>query len=75
MSGVYLVYELATPTTETADPFVKLQYLNPNGTEEYVDAGTTASTPARDVGIPVGGDRKYYKDFRREIRELIAGLS
>lgn len=54
MSGVYLVYELATPTTESADPFTNPQEVNPYGTEEFVDAGTTASTPTRDVEIPVG---------------------
>ena len=74
MSGVYLVYELATPTTAEADPFAAGQLCFPDGTEEYIDAGVTATTPTRDVSIPVGGDRKYYKDFRREVREMIAEL-
>ena len=41
MSGVYLVYELATPTTETADAFEEIQKVTPNyGTEEFVDNRT-----------------------------------
>ena len=83
MNGVYLVYELATPTTETVsnpelrgvlklDANNNLYYYgdtmsdipNPQlvytgGTEEYVDAGVTASTPTRDVAIPVGNISKY----------------
>ena len=32
----YLVYELATPTTETADPFTNPQVCYKGGTEEYI---------------------------------------
>ena len=39
MSGVYLVYELATPTTETAQPFTKTQKCDSGGTEEFVTSG------------------------------------
>jgi hypothetical protein len=46
MSGIYLVYELATPTEETADPFTNPQVCDENGTEEYVDNRT--------IPIPVG---------------------
>ncbi len=74
VTGTYLVYELLTPTTAEADPFATGQLCYPDGTEEYVDAGVTATTPTRDVSIPVGGGRKYYKDFRREVREMIAEL-
>lgn len=49
MSGVYLVYELATPTTETADPFADPQLVDKDGTEEYV---TTSI-------VPVGHETKY----------------
>lgn len=38
MSGVYLVYELATPTTETATPYTNPQQVESGGTEEYVGA-------------------------------------
>ena len=51
MNGVYLVYELATPTTESATPFTNPQLVG--GTEEFVDAGS------RDVEIPVGNVSKY----------------
>lgn len=36
MSGVYFVYELATPTTEQAEPFASSQIVDKYGTEEYV---------------------------------------
>lgn len=51
MSGVYLVYELATPTTETADPYQHAQVCAPYGTEEYV---TTSI-------VPVGHNTEYPK--------------
>lgn len=53
MNGVYLVYELATPTTETADPFTNPQYVYEGGTEGY-----TCETSA-DVILPVGHDTEY----------------
>ena len=46
LSGAYLIYELATPTTETGDPFTNPQVSDQYGTEEYVDART--------IPIPVG---------------------
>jgi hypothetical protein len=39
MSGVNMVYELATPTVETATPYDALQICDPLGTEEYVTTG------------------------------------
>ena len=54
MSGVYLVYELATPTTESADPFEENQAIVPNGIEEYI------VTEQGDVEMPVGHDSTYY---------------
>lgn len=51
MSGVYLIYELATPTAGIASPYTSPQMVYRNGTEEYLDT--------RDVPIPVGGNRKY----------------
>ena len=67
MSGVYLVYELATPTTESAEPYQEIQIVNDFGTEEYVDAGATASTPTRDVAIPVGHDTKYSANLKAKL--------
>ena len=57
MSGVYLVYELATPTTESADPYTNPQVVDANGTEQYVDAAYTAGT--RDIEMPVGHSTTY----------------
>ena len=57
MSGVYLVYKLATPTTETADP-----YTNPQ------EVGTVETfTDTRDVPIPVGVDETYYEVTEGEV--------
>lgn len=52
MSGVMLVYELATPTEEYTYSFEKNQTVDANGTEEYIDDRT--------VAIPVGHSTKYY---------------
>ena len=49
MSGVYLVYELATPTTEQATPYANPQLVDSYGTEEYVTTGI----------VPVGHETTY----------------
>lgn len=46
-----VVYELATPTTETTTPYTETQICSPYGTESFVDD--------RDVQIPVGHKTKY----------------
>ncbi len=46
ISGASIVYELATPTTETAAPYQNPQIVDDFGTEQYIDAGD------RDVEIP-----------------------
>lgn len=58
MSGVYLVYELATSTTESADTYINPQIVDADGTEEFVDYMQSQST--RDVAVPVGHDSLYY---------------
>lgn len=58
MNGVYLVYELATPTTESADPYTNPQIVDADGTEEFVDYAYSQNT--RDVAVPVGHDSLYY---------------
>jgi len=68
MSGVMLVYELATPTTETAEPFQSPQIVDDFGTEEYVDAGFAAGT--RDFAFPVGHDTKYPPNLRDKLQKL-----
>ena len=62
MSGVYLVYELATPTTETTTPFEQYQICKTGGTEEY--------TTTNDV--PVGHDTKYFTDVIGNIEDIPA---
>ena len=65
MSGIYLVYELAESTTETADPFQNPQIVDDFGTEEYTDAGVLAEE--RDVAIPVGHDTMYAANLRAKL--------
>lgn len=49
VSGQYIVYELATPTTEQSTPFTSPQICYPDGTEEFVTEN----------GVPVGHESKY----------------
>lgn len=81
MSGVYLVYELATPTTESANAYQNPQRAFTDGIEEFIDAGVSAGT--RDLSIPVGTDAFYYpnkslpfiEDYVDEVsEELLASL-
>lgn len=65
LSGIYLLYELATPTTESADPYTNPQIVDDFGTEEYVDAGVEAG--ARDVAIPVGHETFYQANLRAKL--------
>ena len=73
MNGKAVVYELATPTTETADPYTNPQSCAPGGTEEYVDAGVAAGT--RDVSIPVGHDTFYDLDLTGKLENLPSDFS
>lgn len=52
MSGVYLVYELATPTTETVSTYEEVQNVYAGGTEEFIDE--------REVAVPVGHTTDYF---------------
>lgn len=65
--GTNTVYKLTSTTTETADPYQNPQIVNDFGTEEYVDAGVTASTPTRDVAIPVGHQTFYQNNLRAKL--------
>ena len=60
MSGVYLVYELATYTSETAEPFAAPQIVDQYGTEEYVTTGI----------VPVGHETFYPENLRQKIEGL-----
>ena len=53
MSGVMLLYELATPTTETAEPYTEVQVVDKDGTEEFVTSGI----------VPVGHYTEYPDDL------------
>lgn len=53
MSGVYLIYELATPTTESVAPFDNPQISAVGGTEEFIDT--------RDYPVPIGHQSVYKK--------------
>ena len=65
MSGVYLVYQRATTTTETASPYTNTQNVDNWGTEEYIDADVASGD--RDVAIPVGHVTEYPQDLRSKI--------
>ena len=60
MSGVMLVYELATTTTEEADPYQHLQQCDPSGTEEYVSTGI----------VPIGHNSFYPENLRAKVEQL-----
>ena len=54
MSGVYLIYELATPTTENRTPYEEIMPVDGDGTEEFLDY--------RSVPIPVGHESEYWQE-------------
>ncbi len=60
LSGVYLVYELATPTTEEATPYNDVQICNDFGTEEFVSTGI----------VPVGHQTRYPANLRDKLQHL-----
>ena len=69
MGNEIIVYEIS-PTTESADPYQQTQICDPDGTEEFIDTGATASTPTRDVAIPVGTVTEYPWDLKGKIEQL-----
>ena len=64
MSGIYLVYEVATETTETATPFAEYQEVDANGTEEYVSTGV----------VPVGHTTKYPTDLKGAFESILSAI-
>jgi len=62
MSGVYLVYEKSTPTTEASTAFTNPQVVDPDGTEEYIDE--------REVALTVGHDTKYLEDLVKKLESI-----
>ena len=72
MSGVKAIYEVRTPTTESADPFSNPITIDPNGSESWTDAGT------RDFEMPVGNESSYaglYPDLNMSPLGLKAQLT
>ena len=63
MSGVYLVYELATPTTEQADPYQQVQLVDDFGTEEYVLS--SGAFP-----MPVGHNTDYPINLKAQVEMM-----
>ena len=59
VSGVYLVYELATPVAETAAPFIESQKVSNWGTEEYLDN--------RAIPLLVGHITEYLPDLKAKL--------
>ena len=57
MNGMVLVYELATPTTESVDAYQNPQVVDDWGTEEYVSTGI----------VPVGHYTKYQPNLRAKL--------
>ena len=68
MSGVYLVYELASSTTETADTYTNPQWVDPNGTERY-------TLSANAFPMPVGHDTTYNTDMGSKTANTQVNLS
>ena len=60
MNGVMLVYELATPTEETAEPYASPQNVDDFGTEEYISGNV----------VPVGHNTKYPANLRDKLQHL-----
>ena len=78
MSGVYLVYELATPTTETADAYDKQQAFDVTGTEEYVDTRAVPIPVWNDVFFPtslISRIDALEDEFNEEINSIAGSLA
>ena len=60
VTGIYLVYEKLTPTTESADPYQSPQIVSEYGTEEYVSTSV----------IPIGHNTKYPDNLRKKLDNL-----
>ena len=67
ITGATLVYELTTPTTESAEPYTGTQWVDEYGTEEFIDD--------RDVAVPVGHVTFYPENLRAKIENLPSDFS
>lgn len=68
LDGVYLVYELASPTTEQAETYTNPQIVDDFGIEEYIDYAYSQGD--RDVAIPVGHVTQYMQNLRDKLQHL-----
>lgn len=68
MSGVYLLYEKATPEPFTAEPYQYPMVVDPLGTERFVDYAFEQGE--RDVEIPVGHTSDYPPNLRDKLQNL-----
>ena len=62
---VTVVYDLATPTTEEADPYQYPMVVDNWGTEELIDG--LVESGDRDVAIPVGHETKYPPNLKDKL--------
>lgn len=60
LDGTTIVYELATPATETAEPFQNIQIVDDFGTEGFVSTGI----------VPVGHKTRYPANLRDKLQHL-----
>lgn len=58
---IVMVYELKTPTTETADLFTNPQVVDPDGTEEYVSGNI----------VPVGHETRYRVNLVNKVNQIL----
>lgn len=66
LDGVYLVYPLAEPITESSTPWQNPQRVFTDGTEQFIDD--------RDVPIPVGNVSKYTSsDIMPPVQDYVDG--
>ena len=63
VSGTYLVYELATPTTETFASYSAVQNAFADGTEEWLDT--------RSVAMPVPNSAQYASNEQDKLNSLM----
>ena len=69
MSGVYLVYELATPTIEIAAPYQEIQIAG--STEEFLHP----ATDTRAAAVPVGSVSLYQTNMRAGLEKVLGTLN
>ena len=62
VSGIYLVYELATPTTTQGIPYTEIQKVDDWGTEQFINVDN--------VDMPVGHNSFYQLNLRDKLQNL-----